>query len=548
MLCLTLFHRLLDIETLIAEPLKQAFPELQLEACDNLEDAKAKIYDGSAGALILELDFWPEPGAAPEPDIGLAFLRRLRNDGFKIPALFLLNPDRHDAAAEVQDIETCDCVYIKIDKPWLERIPERLRGLIGTKAPARLAAERKLRVDIYAKMVQLWEFRFVPKGWSIPDTDAHGVLYGLDEVGRKRLIMGTRQTERAAREEDEPEAWRHHLELLGISLMETLFRGNSHFFENLVKYQGLAGGKENTSIRFILSGAAIHLNAVALEALYDQKPNRFLMLDVPIYRSFDTQEPAVPEMPAENRMNFLILECNTSGWVDGEDLGVSEGLELEPIPNVASECENLEALLWKRKRAHPKDSMIGLIERVRQREVKRNGTTHYLTEVRNDGEIWRAQDLDFTDFVMNRIAAQPWHALHYAGHSHYHEVAEGQYGRGFLFFPGRRIRPVSADDLAHSLRNKTQFIFCNSCYSAHEKIVYNFAQHNVPAIMGFRWKVDDELAPTYAELFYERLLNLYPDAGCFERALLSTQQDMESIARDNLIWAAGVLMMQRLDA
>jgi hypothetical protein len=100
----------------------------------------------------------------------------------------------------------------------------------------------------------------------------------------------------------------------------------------------------------------------------------------------------------------------------------------------------------------------------------------------------------------------PWDVIHYAGHSIYE--GEGLEGQGYLFYPAERdgeVEAIPLDAFINSLSH-VGLVYLSSCQSSSESIVFGLADQSVPAIIGFRWPIRDDLALAFARGFYEAVI------------------------------------------
>ncbi len=76
-------------------------------------------------------------------------------------------------------------------------------------------------------------------------------------------------------------------------------------------------------------------------------------------------------------------------------------------------------------------------------------------------------------------------------------------------------------------------------------LVFQLAKNNVPAVMGFRWDIEDDKALEFTKSFYEHLFNDDRSLDSLEYAFLEARQEMHSEYESNRIWASPMLVMQR---
>lgn len=140
------------------------------------------------------------------------------------------------------------------------------------------------------------------------------------------------------------------------------------------------------------------------------------------------------------------------------------------------------------------------------------------------------------------------HILHYAGHSN-HIGSLPEESQIDLY-----DRSIKAIDLKILLKNKqTQLVFLNSCLGARMGIgtgkggylgfMDSLGDASVPAVLGYRWLVEDQSAFILANYFYQNLFRTFCPA---ESLFQARNRASVEIGRNNEIWASAVLLMQNL--
>lgn len=140
------------------------------------------------------------------------------------------------------------------------------------------------------------------------------------------------------------------------------------------------------------------------------------------------------------------------------------------------------------------------------------------------------------------------HIFHYAGHSdHLGSLPEESQ-------IGLYDRSIKAIDLKTLLRNKqTQFVFLNSCLGArmgtttgkggYWGFMDSLGDAGIPAVLGYRWLVQNQSASILAFYFYQNLFRTFCPAESLFRA---RNRASVEIGRDYEVWASPVLLMQNL--
>jgi len=267
------------------------------------------------------------------------------------------------------------------------------------------------------------------------------------------------------------------------------------------------------------------LHAVALEAIFGPHEFRkkdYWMLHAPIYRS-------LPECPAwgyplfheEDEdmrgcpINVLIIESPTEGPTQ---LGKST-IQLDKLDNVVRECRFLEKYL---RAFQTKGSVsIGEVKLISCKSKKEP-----MKEL-----LWKAIENE----------NQRWHVVHYAGHSYFNHLTQ----EGYVFFPGphETIEIIKVGQLSSWLRKvDTRFIYLSSCHSSDVDFVFAMASQYIPAILGFRWDIDDDMAYQFTKALYRKLLGGKKQS--LEYAFLKARKKIYDKDKLNPIWAAPVLVIQ----
>jgi hypothetical protein len=120
--------------------------------------------------------------------------------------------------------------------------------------------------------------------------------------------------------------------------------------------------------------------------------------------------------------------------------------------------------------------------------------------------------------------------------------------RGYVFFPGgqdakeeSRIKVVDLELLSVWLRTaQSNLVFLSSCYKSREA-AFAFAKQGVPAIIGFQWDVEDDMAAEFTRVFYRILFG--GEKQSLEYVFLKTRQNIYDYREINPIWAAPFLYM-----
>jgi CHAT domain-containing protein len=261
-----------------------------------------------------------------------------------------------------------------------------------------------------------------------------------------------------------------------------------------------------------------HLQEVVLEAMLDDQ-KEFLMLQAPIFRrlsiphgicAIDGEDDLYELFSKQDRaLRCLIIEAYTSGNARLNDEIITG---LKPLKYLHQESQTLEKFLLQ---SH--------------HEVTRLSKDHL------------PENLSFKDWVKQVLKEDgPWDLVHFAGHSTYATDKTG-----YVIFPGKNYaESMNIEDFSGLLNlARVKFVYLSSCQSSKDDFVFQMANRQVPAILGFRWRIDDEPAKDYAVVFYERLIK----RRSLEQAFLEARTFMHNHKRykKNRIWASPLLILQR---
>jgi hypothetical protein len=357
------------------------------------------------------------------------------------------------------------------------------------------------------------------KSWYVLLGETPSGYFAIDKDQLKIL----RERSRRVGKGDYPN-WINTLSDVGKTLTESIF--NPSLKLSLMKAVEDAGGVEETRVLF-KPRQAVH--EIALEALlepkarplrYEADPKEdvpFWMLRAPVYRRVDVSGMTHPRLPLfedrREKINCLLIEAPTSGQVSLPD---GTTLDLPMISNVETECQGIEKLLKK------DPSLIG------------------------GGEVCRlsakmlAQGESFRDRLEAKLKEREWHIVHFAGHSYYARKNSGKApGKGYVFLPGNPIEPVSVSLFASWIKD-AQLVFLTSCHSSEENFVAEMARNEIPAVIGFRWDLEDRSAAEFVvESFYPNLFGL----RSIEKAFQAARIDAYKKHREETVWAAPMLIV-----
>jgi hypothetical protein len=502
------------------------------------EDALSKLCKGPASDIDLVITRLDIPRTRKTPlnhadDLGLEIIREMRDRNFDSPAIIIADEGGLELTEEVQELGRCHVISA-------ERLSKRLKASLDLLIPGkdvRLDAEPDHRselddrridpitptksTDIVIVLKQNYHrYRIGAISGELPK------FLNIDEELIKTIKSRTKRLYKNLNDTNY-EYWDEDLKDIGIDLRRALF-GNPDFNGDFKKITGSSASLSNTHLHFVIGKDAYPL---AVEALYGDEW-KWWMLEAPITRRLELNGWAAPlfedEQTLKQPLKILVIEANTEGfaWPEND----TKRYYLPRLENVAAECEYLKGLAAAETVglevqiasvvSIPDNTGLGYVPNFRER-VKAALTSR--TEGRSNQET-------------------KFHIVHFAGHSIYDESKDESY----LCFPpadeGGQLDTVPAEHFATWLKAAgARFVYLSCCKGSEAAIVHELASRHVPAILGFRWDIDDGMAAMHARKFYDHLLKERP---CLEDAFLKARKDMYEQDRKNRIWAAPIMILQ----
>lgn len=499
--------------------------------------------------IIVHLHIPPEPQSPLDPSaqMGLAFLQELHKNKRPIPSI-LVAPAKNEALSlEVKKLGDTDLVLsganllddlrLNVQKKLKTAYREPAAQPVHTVEEPKKKKEKIFgNVDIWLNLhSQPYSATHCPGQFDMhiykpgePKTFIGSGPLWLDWSTLYNLATKSRELENI--DEYPWPRWKEELEALGGSLRMEICEKEENFqkhFKCLLKK--VHNNIQNTRIRFKLSLAqkddqdpraqlSADLQAVVLEALLDDQ-RKFLMLQAPIFRRLDPSMVAEEEYEykfplfyrenGEKILKCLIIEADTCGYVSLEQKNCQVEKYLARLTHLRNESQELEKFL------------------------RHNHEVLRLSEDRLPEKV------SFKEWVAQTLEQEgPWDLVHYAGHSLY--ISEDR--TGYVFFPGdKTAEPMNIKDLSIFLRRaQARFVYLSSCQSSRDDFVFELANNLVPAILGFRWEIDDDKAKEYAVKFYQYLLQ----HRSLEQAFLQARRYVYKKYEDNRIWASPLLILQ----
>lgn len=496
----------------VKEVLEEALSDVMIDHVVDEKMAKEKIRNRTYDLIVIHQHLARDRNTPIQEaeNRGVGLSKWIGARPMRPPIIQLVLPSDAEVRAAVAELPDCEAVII--EPLWEKAFGKQVRKLLAAD-PAEEA--KRLDVDLYIDLDK-----------DLVEVDLKGI--NLDVWIEKRVLQikgGEMQklSENVAREVDrsDGERWREKLKKIGESLMRRIFLDNPKFYGELVSLIDKVGGLQNTRIRFLVEQK---VHEVALESLFGRhevERDDFWMLHAPIYRTlracpgrrhplFHKEDAAMRGRP----VNVLLIESPTEGTVE---LNGNE-VPLCNLKMVTEECLFLFDYLCQLKSEGR--ALLGEIELIR-------GTT---------------QAEPMKERVRKALeGGQSWHAVHYAGHSWFNPSTQS----GQVFFPGSggTIEKVEMERLSAWLRNaNTRFAFLSSCHSSGAGFVFAMASQLIPAIVGFRWEIEDNMAFKYTKKFYQKLLTA--ENPSLEYAFLNARKAIHARHENNPIWAAPVLVIQ----
>ena len=484
--------------------------------------AREKLTSGRYDLVITSLDIPKDGHSLPEEGLwrGLGLAQWMEDENKDIPTILFSIGDDTKVNEKVNRLKNCELVSQTLG--WEDLFIKRAKqALYRIKVPE----QKKLNVDIFLNLEKKrGEYSFLGVGF-----DCRLEHQPLDIVSTEFLGLPSESIalEENFRSEGE---WQSKLQRIGEKLMEHIFERDRKFRRLFWTLVTTAGGLSRTRIRFVVEK---EVHPIALEAIYgphEQLEEDYWMLHAPIYRTI--QESGAWGRPlfhdedqTKGPLNILIIESPTEGVVDMRKRGTGITVEqfyLKRLPNMKAECQFLKDYLESPDSSgHVK---IGQVKLIPNPEDPRP----FVDQVQETLEH------------SNRI----WHIVHYAGHSYF----DPDTMRGYVFFPGgqdakeeSRIKVVDLELLSVWLRTaQSNLVFLSSCYKSREA-AFAFAKQGVPAIIGFQWDVEDDMAAEFTRVFYRILFG--GEKQSLEYVFLKTRQNIYDYREINPIWAAPFLYM-----
>jgi len=249
-------------------------------------------------------------------------------------------------------------------------------------------------------------------------------------------------------------------------------------------------------------------NALLVEALAKpagvRQPGSFShwMLQSPIYRKFRGAGEGYALYKdlrsRRNRIDCLVIQGCACGFTSEGPTGK----RFDAIPKAERECAWLEYFLTENA-----DAFMLNPPRVLRWQAEAPG--------------------EFGELVRRTLRERDWPLVHYVGHS----LVSG--GNGVMALAGGLRDQIDVQELSRLMAAAhTQFLFLNSCRSADAAFIARLVQLGLPAVMGYAWKVPDEVAHRFAQSYYRNLFESGPSRRFVEYAFMRAKRELHEWGND----------------
>ncbi len=492
---------------------------LEIDKEENLHDALDRCRHGGPYRLIvshLHIFERRKTVLVEAERFGLVLFRTLAEEGITPPGI-LLTPEVDDEQLALP-ITSPHISLVRIGGQWAEQI-----GVLATRAfkcqaePEKklftnkcVRSQNKVQIDFTTyPNSDTWTMVFKGEGDIICDPTPKLLKVNVGKINKTL----TKDCMIDRYRNNYPD-WKVFLKDIGEVLVREILHKNPEVMSYYTQLSGEVGGCENFRIRFNTDEDAYPLNLEAILVPCGQEIDDFWMLKAPVCRRLsvgDSKRYPLFEDPDKEEtlrnINCLVIKADVHGWEK------QSKLELKKLKNISLEADQLTTRLRNLADKH----IIGECRIIPEGDAM--CTREAVKEVLKSGK--------------------QWHLVHYAGHSHY--TADDN---GYVFFSSEgRPDAVDIQHFAQWLRQAgTQFVYLSSCESSKLKFVRELVKKAVPAVIGYRWDIDDDKAAEHADIFYDHLFK----EQSLEYAFLRTRQQISQKCPEHIIWAAPVLVMQAL--
>lgn len=480
MLWQLIVHHDEDMREMLEDGVRAAFASLGLPARpvdkSNIERAGRALDDHGLDtcSLVVVGSSTPADGTS---SIGLTgreptmqFIRQLKGFWQQLPVVVISNaPDERLAGF----LEAYDrTALLAADARLGETLREAVRSLVGGQ-PRLSSACVRLHIHLRDRRSASWEM-LRTGGAKLRTFRASGTLAidsrKLDDI----LDESARLDAEVSLDSFRPRSFAR----LSRDLSDLLFSGaadNADCWSKFSRQRDEAGGMGHMRVRVTLDD---EMHTLMLEALRDPSAASLAdcwILNAPMYRHAMPRgsEPLFRDPESRNGpINALVVQADAQPG--NVPLGDERVLAFEGLPHAAHEAAELEALLQRHAG--------GSVRRVDLGDADPTPPVERLLKV-----------------LVDEAPPQGWQLVHFCGHA----FTARPLG-ACLVLRADRGGALPVHRLATALA-RTQFLFLNACQSAKDPSVLRALEQQVPALLGYQWKVRDERAFNFARLFYRAL-------------------------------------------
>jgi hypothetical protein len=148
-------------------------------------------------------------------------------------------------------------------------------------------------------------------------------------------------------------------------------------------------------------------------------------------------------------------------------------------------------------------------------------------------------------YLLDRINEVQPAILHYAGHA----WSDGQKS-ATLILPGQMPEEALGLKLdrmaAYQGLSATKLVYLSACRGISKGSVQQLVMNGIPYALGFRWNVEDDRAPDFANAFYDGLCATQSVCLAFRRACRASWERLNS-DEESPIWISPILLAQSAD-
>lgn len=429
---------------------------------------------------------------------GIGFVRTLRaSDPVEPPVIFIGALADTERKAELSSVANSTLVVFD-DRMW-DQLPLAIRTMAKLEGANADGCKQEKHVDLDIVL------RASGSSWTIKSGDGaeDGGNIGLQPYDISRLVSKSVVARHTNGE---------YLHVLGEDLFNELMGDqikNNFLATSLEHYATKAGGMQRARIRFSVDEKThpILLETLAFPGAEGRRP-RLFMLHSPLFRKLGTKGQGA-SLLRDTPVNCLLIQGQVDSFERTDGLGSFDG-----IPQAESEIAALQGLLTKLKAS----GSVGEVDVLRRREHPR----------------------DFPAVIRKALEGGKYQLVHYAGHSKL-----GTQKQPWLVLGRAKNECLHAADFA-KWAGGLQFMFLSSCESADAGFILQMVQHT-PAVVGYAWPADDELAAEFARTFYEHLFGDGEERHMLEYSFMAAKQALHYRTPETTDWAAPLLFMQVME-